>query len=223
MKKRGILNWFLIGFVFLTFSVVANLPKTRENSPVIMAKGEVTASIGPSKELALSLLQIPIIDPDNQNATLPPITIPITPEIPPGVNRTLLERENRTLTVIYADFTIDARFIDPETWWLEVSYYGSEDAESWTMFLQYNLSVTERYLLYNMTIVNDFRWTSTFTRIYWDYIPLREVMYICRLDQYPMYLAINLKVYGYVAGTRIVQNELVVSAQYQQAVQVVAP
>lgn len=118
MRKREKIAWVsCVICIGITLTSLINIPITiRMENIELENQGRELFDVKLHYSKALSMLQTPIpIDPATENVTINNFEIDLTGQVPPGVNRTLVEAENRTLSAFLNNLTVHLYFVNPSS------------------------------------------------------------------------------------------------------------
>lgn len=219
--KRDVMPWVLI-FVGCMGLLIASRPPEVEPAVSVTA----VVSISPSKGHAMMFSQLPpLIDPELQNITLPPITISSSPEIPSDIDPTVLANENRNFTLYINDVTVDALYMSQWDWAMEIRLYGHEQGNNtWVEFFMWEISGFDMYYEWEYEILSEDHWIATLGNPLNPQIILKYILWKTHADEYPLWLAIDIRVIGAIElSCDNLGCEYMESLPYQEAVRIVAP
>lgn len=231
MKLREKIAWglvFFLGFQILFFTILRMEPigPIGLDRPMIQVHAKGLEMV-PLKGQAVMLAQVPpLIDPAQQNITLPPITIQPSPPLPPDVDPGVLANEARAFRVSVSELVVDAFYLKQDDWFMLIEFYAHEEGNNtWVQFHAFNITNISP-ALWDYTTLNGEHWRADLVHpeiIYVD-INLQYVLWKAQADAYPLWIAISITVTGAVGPSCTnVGCDYITSPGWQDAVRVVAP
>lgn len=185
MKKREVLAWFSCIICLGAVLTSVGLNGNSGDSSILVSADTRVLLVHMSKAQMMFTQVVTPIDPETEKITYDQINMTIAGVVPPNVNRTLVENEDRVLIMEVLQLNIDCLFVDPYSLNISIGVHvrtWNGTTESWNpISVDYQLweHRAEDFSMSEMTVnqISNRRAVVTINMVLSMYISMSDILW----------------------------------------------